>query len=105
VFLYGTAAADAVNAALALGFVVGFFARRRWHTWLGTLTLTMSVYGAGVFTYGTVAIGAWVDHLAAYLARYAPFLPVIALCGLWCVRRARELCEVPQIAWRPDLKG
>jgi hypothetical protein len=38
-FLYGMAAADAVNAALALGFVVGFFARRGWRNWLGTLTI------------------------------------------------------------------
>jgi len=81
-FLNGIAAADFVNAAFALGFVYGYFRRTRWWFWLGTLTLTISVYAAVVFTIGTVAIGAWSNHLLQYVVFYVPFLPVVVLFAL-----------------------
>ncbi len=82
-FLNGMAAADFVNAALALCFVYGYFRRTRWWFWLGTLTLTISVYAAVVFTIGTVAIGAWSNHLLQYVVLlYVPFLPVVVLFAL-----------------------
>ena len=82
-FLNGIAAADFVNAAFALGFVYGYFRRTRWWFWLGTLTLTISVYAAVVFTIGTVAIGAWSNHLLQYVVLlYVPFLPVVVLFAL-----------------------
>ena len=41
--LNGMAAADTLNAALALVFIYGYFTGARWHIWLGTLTLTVSM--------------------------------------------------------------
>jgi hypothetical protein len=82
-FLNGIAAADFVNAAFALIFVYGYFRRTRWGFWLGTVTLTISVYAAVVFTIGTVAIGAWSHHLLQYVVLfYVPFLPVVVLFAL-----------------------
>lgn len=88
-FLNGMAAIDTLNAALALVFVYGYFARARWHGWLGTLTLTVSMYAAAVFTYGTVAVGAWTSQLGGYLPLYLLFLPVVALFVWWSARVAR----------------
>lgn len=66
-FLNGMAATDTLNAALALVFVYGYFTLRPVTrlAGLGTLTLTVSMYAAAVFTYGTVAVGAWTTHLVA----------------------------------------
>jgi hypothetical protein len=88
-FLNGMAAADALNAVLALVFVYGYFARARWHGWLGTLTLTVSMYAAAVFTDGTVVAGAWTSHLGGYLPLYLPFVPVVALFAWWSARGVR----------------
>jgi hypothetical protein len=93
-FLNGMAAADAVNAALALVYVYGYFTRARWHVWLGTLTLTISMYAVAVFTYGTVAAGAWDTNPAGYLVLYVPFLPVVGLFVLWSVRVSRGWSSV-----------
>jgi hypothetical protein len=75
----------------ALVFVYGYFTGVRWQVWLGTLTLTVSMHTAAVFTYGTVAAGAWTTQLAGYL------LPVCALpaggravCQVVCPRRAHR---------------
>ena len=92
-FLNGMAAADFVNAALALGFVYGYFRQRAWWFWLGTLTLTISVYASVVFTVGTVYVGAWTDHVVQYVLFYVPFIPVIVLFALlpcWNPRRLDE---------------
>ncbi len=81
-FLSGMAVADLFNAALSLLFVAGFFRRARWVTWLGTLTLTVSLYAAIAFTWGAVAAGA--PALGApYLWVNVPFLPVVVLFFAW----------------------
>ncbi len=77
--LNGMAASDFVNAILSLVFVYGYFTQARWHLWLGTLTLTVSMYAAIVFTYGTVAMGAWAGNVFGYLWSYIPFIPVVIL--------------------------
>ena len=86
-FLNGIAAADFVNAGLALGFVYGYFRWTRWWFWLGTLTLTISIYAAVVFAVGTVSIGAW-SHLPLYS---------VSPCGR-AVRSAAIL--EPEQAWK-----
>ena len=85
----GIAAADLVNAGLSLLFVVGFFRDARWSLWLGTVTLTVSMYAAAVFTYATATSGAWTGNLAGYLWFYIPFIPVVVLfvlVGVWFVQ-------------------
>jgi hypothetical protein len=87
--LNGMAVTDAVNALLALAFVYGYFMRARWHIWLGILTLTISMYAAIVFSYGTIAMGAWAGHAFGYLWFYLPFIPVIVLfiaVSMWAAR-------------------
>ena len=49
---------------------------------MGTLTLTISIYAAVVFTIGTVSIGAWSNHLLQYVVFCVPFLPVVVLVAL-----------------------
>ncbi len=82
-FLYGMAFADWINAILTIVFVWGYFRVRPWSAWLGTLTLTISVYAAIVFVWGAVAIGA--QGLGVpYLWVNLPFVPVIVLFAAWC---------------------
>ncbi|WP_144060479.1 hypothetical protein [Archaeoglobus sulfaticallidus] len=78
-FFTGMAATDLINAVLTLVFVYGYFKKARWSMWLGTLTLTISMYAAIVFTYGTIASGAWTGNLYGYLWFYIPFVPVVIL--------------------------
>lgn len=78
----GMAVADLINAALSVVFVVGFFRRAPWSTWLGTVTLTVVAYAAFAFTWGAIAAGA-----PALGAEYAwvniPTVPVILLFVIW----------------------
>lgn len=78
-FFNAMAMADLINAALSLGFVYGYFRRKQWWFWLGTLTLTVSIYAAVIFTVGTISAGAWRNHVYEYLVFYIPFIPVIVL--------------------------
>ncbi len=92
--LNGIAATDFINALLSLVFVYGYFTRAKWRMWLGTLTLTISVYAATVFTYGTIAIGAWNKNLWGYLWSYIPFIPVLilfSLVSIWTVKGNSEM--------------
>ena len=87
--LNGMAASDLINAVLSLVFVYGYFTRAKWRMWLGTLTLTISVYAATVFTYATMAMGAWNGNLLGYLWSYIPFIPVVmlfVLVSLWAIK-------------------
>ena len=87
--LNGMAASDFVNAVLALVFVYAYFTKAKWRMWLGTLTLTISMYAVVVFTYGTQAMGAWAGNVWGYLWTYIPFIPVVILfilLGVWMVR-------------------
>ncbi len=79
-FFTGMAALDLVNALLALVFVGGFLARRRWAAPLGLVTLTVSVYAALLFDYATYAAGAWhASGLWAYVFINVAFVPALVL--------------------------
>jgi hypothetical protein len=84
-FMTGIAATDLLNAVVTLVFVYGYFTRARWRLWLGTLTLTVSMYAAIVFTYATLASGAWPDNLFGYVFLTVTFVPVVVLFVLVCV--------------------
>ena len=94
--LNGMAASDLVNAVLSLVFVYGYFTRAKWRMWLGTLTLTISMYAVTVFTYGTMAMGAWHENLLGYLWSYIPFIPVVVLfvlVSIWSVKGSSEMTQ------------
>ena len=85
----GITAGDLVNAILALVFVYGYFTKTQWSMWLGTMTLSISMYAAVVFTLGTIAMGAWAGNLFGYLWSYILFIPVVILFilfGVWAAR-------------------
>ena len=87
--LNGMAISDFVNAILSLIFVYGYFTKVKWRMWLGTLTLSISMFSFTVFTYGTITMGAWNGHLFGYLWTYIPFIPVVilfVLVNLWTAR-------------------
>lgn len=84
-FFTAMASVDLVNAFLALVFVYGYFREKGWRTWLGTLTLTISVYAAMVFSYATIASGAWSTNLPGYLFLNISFFPVIVLFVQMCI--------------------
>lgn len=86
----GMAALDLLNAALSLVFVAGYWRGRPWSVRLGTITLTVSLYAAALFTYGTLASGAWAGHELAYLWFYLPFIPVVVL-AVWSMVRPADL--------------
>lgn len=89
-FFTAMAAVDALNALLALLFAYGYFRHSGWWPWLGTVTLTVSVYAAILFDYVTLAAGAWTgQNFPGYLLINVAFLPVVVLFGLllWWQRR------------------
>jgi hypothetical protein len=76
---------DLVGAVLALVFVRGYLRRAPWRMWLGTLTLTISIYASVIFNYWTVASGAWTGrNLGAYAVVDGGFVPVVLLFYLFC---------------------
>ncbi len=82
-FFVGMASLDLINAVFTLVFAWGFYRGRRWALALGLVTLTVSIYAALVFNYGTYAAGAWRSPaLGAYLFINVAFLPVVWLYGL-----------------------
>lgn len=87
---------DLVGAFLALLFVRSYFCRARWRMWLGTMTLTISVYAAVVYNYWTIASGAWKGpNLLAYGVVDAGFLPVLLLFCVFCRWGVRGLFRDP----------
>lgn len=89
-FLTAIAALDLANAILTLVFVYGYFRRAHWRFWLGTLTLTVSMYAALVFDYSTLAVGAWTRaNLSGYLFVNGTFVPVILVFLLFYIWGAR----------------
>jgi hypothetical protein len=78
----GMAVADLLNAALSLLLVAGFFRRASWAGWLGTVTLTVSVYAAFAFTWGSVAAGAPALGLS-YLWLNLAMIPIVVLFVAW----------------------
>ncbi len=89
-FFIAMASLDTLNAILSLTFVAGYFLKTSWQAWLGTLTLTISIYAAALFNLSTFANGAWVGpSLAGYLLINLTFLPVLflfALHSVWGLR-------------------
>lgn len=82
------AATDLINAVIMIMFINGYFKRARWRFWLGTLTLTISMYAVIVFNYTTIASGAWQGNLAEYVWLNVAFILVIllfVLMGVWTV--------------------
>lgn len=83
-FMTAIAWLDLFNAILTLVFVYGYFKRARWQLWLGTLTMTISMYAAIVFTYATFAVGAWTpNNLFGYPFITLAFIPVVVLFCLY----------------------
>jgi hypothetical protein len=78
-FLISLGAIDFFTALFALIFIYGYFSQRRWWFWLGTSTLTVSVISALVYGYGTIASGAWENHLPKYMILVVLFIPVAVL--------------------------
>ena len=78
----GMAVADLFNAALSLLLVAGYFRRASWVGWLGTVTLTISVYAALAFTWGAVAAGAPALGLS-YLWLNLAMIPIVVLFVAW----------------------
>ena len=93
-FFTAMAAIDFLNALFALLFAYSYFRSSGWWPWLGTVTLTVSVYAAILFDYTTFATGAWTGkNLAGYLFINVAFLPVIVLFArlVWWQRSRRLL--------------
>jgi len=87
---------DLFGAFLALLFVHGYLRRSRWRMWLGTVTLTISVYAAIIFNYWSIASGAWAGrNVFAYGAVNVGFLPVLLLFYLVCQWGARGVFRDP----------
>lgn len=88
-FFIGMAFTDLVGSLLALLFVIGYLRHTRWWLGLGTVVLTISLYAALVFNYGTWAAGAWTSSgLWVYTVVNLTFLPVLVLAALiyrWCL--------------------
>lgn len=100
-FINGMAFVDWVNSALTLLFAWGFFRRRPWAAWLGTLTLTVSMYAAVLFIWGAEASGAQGLGIP-YLWVNLPFLPVVVLFAAWCYWGATgRLCEIGALQHDP----
>ena len=79
-FFTAMASLDALNAFLSLIYVAGSFRKAAWQNWLGTLTLTISIYAAMLFNLATYQNGAWVgSSLTGYLFINLTFLPVVFL--------------------------
>lgn len=81
-FMSGMAVVDLANAFLTLVVVVGFFRQAGWVAWLGTVTLTVSLYAEIAFTWGALAAGAPALGIP-YLWIHIPFIPIAVLSGAW----------------------
>jgi hypothetical protein len=102
-FLNSAAVLDFVNALLAVVFVVGFLRRRHRSAWLGTLTLTVSIYAGATFIWGIVQAGAWEGIGREYLWVNVPFVPVVALFAAWSYWAATgRLASVVRASWSRD---
>ena len=82
-FFVGVGAIDALNVLIALVFVYGFFTCAPWRGWVGTLTLTVSLYSAILFAFATIPSGAWTYRPVEYLVIVLAYLPVVVLMVLF----------------------
>jgi hypothetical protein len=88
------ASMDTLNAAVSLVFVWGYYKRKQWRLWLGTITLTLSVYAAILFNLSAYQAGAWVGpNLWSYVFINVTYIPVVVLFGIvlvWGYKNLRE---------------
>ena len=71
---------DSINAVVSLLFVWGYFTHKPWRLWLGSITLTLSVYAGILFNLTAYQAGAWTsENLTAYLLINITYLPVMVL--------------------------
>ncbi len=79
--------ADLAGAFLTLMFVWGYFTNRPWHVWIGTVSLTISMYAAFIYNYWTITSGAWTGtNIFAYAFVDITFVPIaflFVLSGVW----------------------
>lgn len=90
-FLVGNAIIDLFNIVIAFIFIYGYFTNSSWHSCLGVLNLTATLFSSAIFAYGTLMNGAWAAHPAEYITMAALFLPVIVLFFLfrfWAVNNS-----------------
>ena len=82
-FLYGLAFTDLIGIVFGILFSTQFVFEDKFNTRLGTLSLTIFITGAIVFTAGTFPSGAWAAHPVAYGVLIVLFAPcVILYCHL-----------------------
>lgn len=74
---------DSLNAIASLIFVWAYFKKKPWRLWLGTVTLTLSVYAAILFNLSAYQAGAWAGgNLWSYIFINLTYLPVLLLWGM-----------------------
>lgn len=89
------ASMDTLNAVASLIFVWAYFQQKPWRLWLGTITLTLSVYAAILFNLSAYQAGAWVgENLWSYILINVTYLPVVVLCGLVLSWGAKTLNQI-----------
>lgn len=87
-FLDALALFDLLNAGLAVVGVVAYLQHRAWGRPATAVAVTISLYAAAVFTYATIASGAWRQATSGpYLVTWIPFGPVVLLAGALILRR------------------
>jgi len=79
--------ADLTGAFLTLVFVRGYFAKKPWQVWTGSVSLTISMYAAFIYNYCTLTSGAWAGaNIFAYAFVDITFVPIallFVLFGVW----------------------
>lgn len=78
-FLIGNGIIDAVNIFLSLIFVYVFFKSKPWALKTGLISLTVLLYSALIFAYGTIRAGAWSEHPFAYCSMAVLYIPIFLL--------------------------
>ncbi len=86
-FLIGNGLIDALNIILSILFVSGYLQSKKWTDKTGLITLTILLYSAVIFAYGTVNAGAWTAHPFAYWSMALIYLPILGLTFYWYLRK------------------
>jgi len=78
-FLIGNGIIDAMNIVLSLVFVYGYFKSKSWSPKVGLISLTVLLYSALIFAYGTINAGAWSAYPLAYWSMAVLYAPIFLL--------------------------
>ncbi|HKJ26517.1 MAG TPA: hypothetical protein VJ965_02675 [Anaerolineales bacterium] len=85
---------DSFNAMVSFVFIWGYFSRKPWRLWLGSITLTLSLYAGILFNLSAYQTGAWSGgNLPGYLLVNLTYIPVAVLWGIvmyWGFKYLRE---------------